>query len=343
MRTPENIIAIGLTLFWPLYFGALPWVDAAILATLRVITHQLGEQQADLFSARVALARIDFAIQAEQQTLGRLDHDRRLRRAIIDARARAMYIAGPLGGGQAFTKGGTLDDYVAKAASLEFVASYDQQMLEDLARIHDQAVKARLALQSDRAEAVQRRDEVAQRVSFVADLADAQQTAHDHLSSTINAYRSELAALQREQARIIGIINQYGSRGTISGVPGRMGFAWPTSSHRINSPYGPRWGGFHTGIDIWCPEGTRFAAAKSGVVIAAEWGGGYGNMTIVDHGGGYSSLYAHQSHIGVHKGQHVRRGQIIGRCGSTGNSTGAHLHFEIRINGQYVNPRPYLP
>jgi murein DD-endopeptidase MepM/ murein hydrolase activator NlpD len=139
------------------------------------------------------------------------------------------------------------------------------------------------------------------------------------------------------------IISQRSSRGAISGPAGRMGFAWPTVSHRINSPYGPRWGGFHTGIDIWCPEGNPDFASKGGTVIAAEYAGGYGNMTIIDHGGGYSSLYAHQSRMYVHQGQTVRRGEQIGACGSTGNATGAHLHFEIRINGQHVNPAPYLP
>ena len=118
---------------------------------------------------------------------------------------------------------------------------------------------------------------------------------------------------------------------------------WPTVSHRINSPYGPRWGGFHTGIDIWCPEGNPDFASKDGTVIAAEWGGGYGNMTIIDHGSGYSTLYAHQSRMYVHQGQVVHRGQQIGACGATGNATGAHLHFEIRINGHAVNPAPYLP
>jgi murein DD-endopeptidase MepM/ murein hydrolase activator NlpD len=263
--------------------------------------------------------------------------------ALVAARARALYIMGPIDGAKALTMDGSFQDFVGRAGSLEYVMSFDRLVLEDLARIRDEATKTRAALRDQRAEAIKQRNEIAERVQIVAELADTQQDAHDHLSTSINAYRSQLAALQREQSRILSIINSRGSRGRISGVPSKMGFAWPTSSHHINSAYGPRWGGFHTGVDIQCHSGQSFAASKAGKVIEAGWAGGYGNTTIIDHGNGYTSLYAHQSSIGVRRGQRVDRGRVIGRCGSTGNSTGAHLHFEIRYNGNHRNPMWFLP
>lgn len=317
--------------------------DAEILGALRVITAQLGEQRSTLAAARAHLARIDLAIKGEERRLVVLATERKRRQAVVAARARALYMSGPMDADSALTGNDSLEDYLGRAASLDFVADYDQRMLEDLASIRDRARKTQEALASQRKLAVERRDEISQRVGFVNELADAKQEAHDNLSSSISQYRNSLAALQREQARILRIINSRGSQGTISGTPGRLGFAWPTSSRRINSPYGPRWGGFHTGMDIQCSQGVRFAAARSGKVIQAGYAGGYGNMTIVDHGGGYSTLYAHQSSIGVRRGQSVSRGQVIGRCGSTGNSSGSHMHFEVRFNGNHRNPRPYLP
>ncbi|MFN4219300.1 MAG: murein hydrolase activator EnvC family protein [bacterium] len=125
-------------------------------------------------------------------------------------------------------------------------------------------------------------------------------------------------------------------------------FLWPTTSSVITSYFGyrvhPIWGGtrFHSGIDIGAPYGAPIYAAADGVVIFAGWYYGYGNTIIIDHGSGISTLYAHCSSISVYKGQVVSKGQVIGRVGSTGNSTGPHLHFEIQINGQPVNPLNYL-
>jgi murein DD-endopeptidase MepM/ murein hydrolase activator NlpD len=99
----------------------------------------------------------------------------------------------------------------------------------------------------------------------------------------------------------------------------------------------------HTGIDIAGPYGAPIRAAKAGTVILAGSDGGYGNATIIDHGGGFSTLYGHQSRIAVSDGQTVSQGQIIGYEGCTGNCTGPHVHFETRVNGSPQNPMSYLP
>ena len=98
----------------------------------------------------------------------------------------------------------------------------------------------------------------------------------------------------------------------------------------------------HEGIDISVPEGTPVRAAKPGTVILAAYTGGYGNYTCVDHGGGLSSCYAHQSSFAVSSGDQVDQGEVIGYSGNTGSSTGPHLHFEIRVNGSAVDPLGYL-
>ena len=119
---------------------------------------------------------------------------------------------------------------------------------------------------------------------------------------------------------------------------------WPTSGY-VSSPYGLRWNGteFHQGIDIAADTGTPIVATADGVVTSAGWNGsGYGNMVDVDHGGGIVTRYGHASAVAVTVGQEVRRGQVIAYVGSTGYSTGPHLHYEVRVNGQPVNPAGYL-
>ncbi|MBR4200053.1 MAG: M23 family metallopeptidase [Oscillospiraceae bacterium] len=128
-------------------------------------------------------------------------------------------------------------------------------------------------------------------------------------------------------------------------------FAWPCPGHYgISSPFGPRWGRNHSGIDIignvTAINGAAACAAGNGKVIRVVsdgWGGGYGNNVVIYHGNGYSTLYAHLQRPTVSVGQQVTVGQQIGVVGSTGNSTGPHLHFEVRINDSPVNPMPYLP
>ena len=124
-------------------------------------------------------------------------------------------------------------------------------------------------------------------------------------------------------------------------TPSASGFIWPVSGP-VTSPFGMRWGRMHTGIDIGVPYGTPIHAAASGRVIYAGWESGYGNFVIIDHGHGLATAYGHQSRIAVSNGQSVTQGQVIGYVGCTGHCFGPHLHFEVRVNGQPVDPMGYL-
>lgn len=162
-----------------------------------------------------------------------------------------------------------------------------------------------------------------------------------------NAARLRAMALAEEQeaARIASFLAgaSHGS-GKYAGT-----LRWPVpASHRVTSRFGWRTCPFHgrelhTGIDIGAPSGTRIVAAGSGTVIAAGYtSGGYGNKTMIDHGNGVVTLYGHQSRIAVHTGQRVRAGDTIGYVGSTGFSTGPHLHFGVYVNGSARNPMNYF-
>lgn len=123
--------------------------------------------------------------------------------------------------------------------------------------------------------------------------------------------------------------------------PPGVSMAWPTPGP-VTSGFGPRWGRMHNGIDIGAPTGQAIVAAAGGVVFFAGEMGGYGNLVMIDHGGGIVTCYAHQSGIAAGEGTSVSQGQVIGYVGNTGHSTGPHLHFEVRVGGTAVDPMPYL-
>jgi len=160
------------------------------------------------------------------------------------------------------------------------------------------------------------------------------------LSAQERADAGEIDSLQEVSAELAAKIQAAQSHSTVRHTgSGQLG--WPVSAP-ITSPFGWRWGRMHEGVDLGAAYGTPIAAAGSGTVIYAGWLGGYGNLTVIDHGGGLATAYGHQSRIAVSVGRQVSRGEIIGYVGSTGHSTGPHLHFEVRVNGQPVDPLGYL-
>ncbi|MGF7184044.1 murein DD-endopeptidase MepM/ murein hydrolase activator NlpD [Desulfitispora alkaliphila] len=154
--------------------------------------------------------------------------------------------------------------------------------------------------------------------------------------------REEVAStvVKEPQNRVVarGTKTIVASRG--GGDVGRLG--WPVNG-TITSPFGPRGGGYHHGLDIGARTGTSIRAADAGRVTFSGWRGAYGYMIEIDHGDGVSTRYAHNSANLVSVGDRVSRGQVIGRVGSTGRSTGPHVHFEVRVNGRAQNPINYLP
>ncbi|MDR7415185.1 MAG: M23 family metallopeptidase [Armatimonadota bacterium] len=132
-----------------------------------------------------------------------------------------------------------------------------------------------------------------------------------------------------------------GTSTQISVVRRRVGFLWPARGV-ITSRFGRRWRRHHDGIDISAPRGTPIHAARSGRVRHAGWYGGYGLLVVLDHGGGLETFYGHASRLFVRPGQWVQQGQRIAAVGCTGACTGSHLHFEVRVRGQPVDPLRYL-
>jgi murein DD-endopeptidase MepM/ murein hydrolase activator NlpD len=168
------------------------------------------------------------------------------------------------------------------------------------------------------------------------------------LESAHREYAGEAAALAAQSSELAARIQsaQLSPERTsasliVDGTQSSSGFIWPVSGPVV-SPFGMRWGRMHEGIDIAAGSGTPIAAAAAGTVISAGYMGGYGNLVVIDHGGGLATAYAHLSGYAAGYGQSVSQGQVIGYVGCTGHCYGPHLHFEVRVNGAAVDPLGYL-
>lgn len=176
---------------------------------------------------------------------------------------------------------------------------------------------------------------------------DAKQAVLGSVREHAHELNEDIEAMEREQAKIEARIRGAQGGGSLPAGPIRGGgrFIWPVNG-TVTSGFGYRVGPgitrFHQGLDIGAPSGTPIRAAGGGTVILAGWTGGYGNYTCIDHGGSVSTCYGHQSAIHVSVGQRVSQGQVIGLVGNTGYSFGAHLHFEVRVNGVATQPLNYL-
>jgi murein DD-endopeptidase MepM/ murein hydrolase activator NlpD len=234
-------------------------------------------------------------------------------------------------------------------------------------RIADQVAVAKREITLARAKTFGLRKEVAAVTKVVAARAGEQRTVRDRLLAAQNALASarrekqdtlaavqtskeeflhEVAGLERQSANLAARIRAAQGQAvypssSYDSTPSARGLIWPVAGP-VTSGFGWRWGRMHEGIDIGAPSGATIQASASGTVIYAGWMGGYGNLVVVDHGGGLATAYAHQSSIGSGIGQQVSQGQVIGYVGCTGHCFGNHLHFEVRVNGSPVDPLGYL-
>jgi murein DD-endopeptidase MepM/ murein hydrolase activator NlpD len=224
--------------------------------------------------------------------------------------------------------------------ALEFQASGELRILADERTSLEETVAA---LEERRAEQDAQREIVAAQAQVVRQQVAAQQAELDRIEREIAAIDGEIASLAREEGRIRAVLadEQSGSGSApailIRPVPGAVTSGYGYRTHPI---YGDQ--RLHTGWDMTAGCGVPIKSGASGRVILSGWYGGYGNTIIVDHGGGMATLYAHQSSLGASYNQQVSAGQTVGWVGTTGLSTGCHLHYEVRINGNPVDPTPYM-
>jgi len=333
-------------------------VSEAILE-LNIITAELDETRFELATTQYNLAHAEIE-RADQWEL-------------FNQRARYMYMHGGMGHLDVLFSSSSLGDMMNRMEYVNRIVQLDQNIADEL-----MATEERIRNHQHDIERHLREVEVLEREQRTS-YENYERRRNDvralymRLNSDIALYYRQINTLEQSQNQVENLIRQRQreeaqraaaaaaaaaaagrpappppASQTFPALPGGQ-LAWPVpGAGTVSSPFGPRVNPinrrneFHTGIDIPSASGTNIVAAHAGTVISSGWMGGYGNTVVIDHGGGLSTLYAHNSANLVSVGQTVTRGQTIARVGSTGFSTGPHLHFEVRQNASPVNPTNFL-
>jgi len=317
----------------------------------------VGTLEAELSSARTRLDVLTERLDAQTRKLERLRSEYEKAVAILEARVRAAYIDEPPDMLAFLVSASSFDEVIDNVELLTRIGRQDKRIAQQVERARDRTASERratiltkrqqaaaVAVIADRTdEARAARDRLAGERDRLAAMENLKQIALAESRETREGYLDEVDGLLAQSAALAEQIRgaQQGAGTTGNGQPSAAGLIWPCDGVVV-SGFGMRWGRMHEGIDIGCAYGTPNRAAASGTVIYAGWLGGYGNLVVVDHGNGLSTAYAHASSILVSVGQSVSQGQTVSLVGSTGHSTGPHLHFEVRVNGVAVDPLPYL-
>jgi murein DD-endopeptidase MepM/ murein hydrolase activator NlpD len=291
-----------------------------------------------------------------QAEINRHEAHMQVRQSLLGQRVRSMAKHGSVNYLELMVSSKNFNQLVDRVVVMQDIVHSDQLLINTLKGEQDQleALRQKLDFQR-REEATLLRQQQDQQAQFQRTL-QTQHAALAYLGSLEAQFEQQRAELGAEKAKLDGLVvqlqQQYDSQAREWGG-GSGKFGWPERgpitqgfgcTDLLGEPYDASCPThhFHTGLDIGAAAGTAVRAADIGVVSYAGWGGGYGNVIIVTHGNGYSTLYAHMSGFAMSSGSMVNRGQTIGYEGSTGYSTGPHLHFEVRINGAYQNPLSYL-
>jgi murein DD-endopeptidase MepM/ murein hydrolase activator NlpD len=355
---------------------ALLQIQAKVATARTALTganRDLAKAQQVLAAKRgqLAQAQSDERVAQVQVTTATAKYDHA--RDQLEVMLRSAFENGVGGDLDALMDGGTPDQLADRIGLLDQLSTARQHRLKGLAASKDELTRKENVLTAARDRAQQAVTDADQDFNAVSDdqtraqnaaaqlvsLQRQQQSAFTKAKTAAAAAQKQYADLQAASLRLQEVLaaRAAGESGTLplsTGDPGAEsagGLVMPTTGV-FSSGFGYRtdpFGGgttFHAGQDIAAPTGTPIVAATAGTVAIVETpdeSGGYGNYTCIDRGGGFATCYAHQSAVFVHVGEVVAQSQLIGLVGSTGASTGPHLHFEVRINGVPVNPLPYLP
>lgn len=324
-----------------------------LVSQLDDLNNQISDIEGDIAQIGQNIDAKKAEISAAQQKLNETEAKMDQQNDDLNQRLRVMYMNGGTGTLEILLGSASISDFLTNVDMVQRIYDNDMDILQQIKDQYAEIEKQKQTLESLKAQLEDeqqqqkaKQSELEQQKSSVQELQAKVAADNDALSAQIDELNDEAneltAELQKQQAA-----KQISSSTTSTYGGGVMG--WPVPGYTsISSPYGYRvhpilhTKKFHSGLDIPAPKGTSIVAASAGTVIFAGTKGGYGNCIMVDHGGGIVTLYGHCSSLVASVGQTVSRGQTIAKVGSTGQSTGNHCHFEVRVNGSTVSPNSYL-
>ncbi len=324
--------------------NALRASDAQLSSAVAVLNREVKAQQASADTARQAVqVALGAVAEAEARIASTEKEVATLRTSVIN-RAVSAYVRPETNSFVDVMGARDLGEASRRSSMLAQITNRDRDVLDRLRSLRQDLDEEQVKAAQARDVAAERRKAVLARLSELQEARVQKQRLSDALEARIREYQAEADEVARQESGLTALIRSKEREVIDPGADGRVsgaGLVWPLRG-RVTSGFGPRWGRLHAGIDISGGTGTPIRAAKAGEVIFAGPYSGYGNTVIINHGGGFTTLYAHQSRLGTRDGAQVSQGEVIGSVGSTGHSTGPHLHFETRVNGSPQNPRRYL-
>ena len=313
---------------------------------LRLIQVDLDGAQSEYKNVQNQLNYTEEQIAINTEILAKAEKNLADRTRVLNQRMRDIYKNGQVSYLDVLLGANDFGDFTTRMDFLKRILNQDVVLIAKVKAERELILQTKADLERDKAAILElRKAATAKKAVIETRKKDREAVLSSAVSQRDMAERA-YQELQETSRRIEQLIRSQQSGGRSTDSTGLL--IWPTAGP-ITSPYGwrvhPIFGTqrYHSGIDIGADYGDPVLAADGGVVMYAEWMGGYGYAVIVDHGGGISTLYAHNSELYVSEGQRVRKGQQLSAAGSTGYSTGPHLHFEVRRNGSPVNPLEYLP
>ena len=309
----------------------------------------LSEAQIDIDNTEKEILDVLMEIDEAREKLEEAEEKRQSLNERASDRLRFIYENGELDPLEIAGECGSISDYARYRQYAEDIMKYDAELLEEL-KANEECLREELERIEERSEAKTALEKFKTEKEFeMAVMYEEKNRLLEEYRQDAKRAEKELAELEEAADKVYDIIvNIEKNKEFVDTYTGGE-LEWPVEGrYYVSSGYvgriSPVGNGyeFHTGIDIPAPEGYEIRAAEDGTVINAGWINGYGNTVIIDHGGGISTLYAHNSSVEVENGQSVHRGDVIALCGSTGYATGSHCHFEVRVNGEHTDPWEYL-
>ena len=338
-------------------------VIGSVSEQLRQIEEQLRQATAELGTIKEQRVAVENDITLNERQLAEAQKRLEGRESVFYKRVRDIYINGRLSYLDVVIGAKDFSDFANRLEVLKRIIDSDITLINEIKKERAEIEAHKQKLEADRAKLVElekaalaKQAEIEQKKAernVVLQKAQNDRATAMQAIEELNASSAQVSAMLKERqaaraAAAAAAAQSSGGQGASDNwVQGTGQLGWPVSGE-ITSPYGyrvhPIWGTtiYHSGIDIGVDEGTPVHAADGGVVVWSGWMGGYGYAVVIDHGNGLSTLYGHNSELAVDEGQSVAKGQVISYAGSTGNSTGPHVHFEVRANGDPVDPMGYL-